>query len=239
MKAMVLAAGEGRRLRPLTTAVPKPMIAIVGRPILEHTVESLVRQGVRELVINLHHCSDSVRAHFGDGSRWGARIRYSPEPTLRGTAGALTPWREFFDASFLVVYGDNLTSCNLASLEGVHRARRAFATMALFHRADPSQSGVAEVEPDGRIRRFLEKPGAGAVFSHWVNAGVMILEPEAIDTIPRDRPADFGRDLLPRWVAEGRQVFGYLMPADEKLWWIDTPEDLRRVESEFAGEAVR
>ena len=235
MKALVLAAGSGVRLRPLTADRPKPMVTIAGRPLLEYTVRRLARSGVTDLVINLHHAPDAVPAHFGDGTGFGVRIQYSREATLLGTAGALGPWRAFFgDAPFLVVYGDNLSTCRYEALVERHGASNAWATVALFWRDDPTKSGIAGVAADGRIDRFLEKPAPAEVFSHWVNAGILALDPRVLDDIP-DGEADFGRELLPAWVKAGRQVMAYRMSADEGLWWIDTPADLARVRAELEG----
>jgi mannose-1-phosphate guanylyltransferase len=235
MKAMVLTAGAGTRLGSLTARVPKPMVPVAGRPILDYTIGHLVRHGVQDLVINLHFHADMIRTYCGDGSRWGARIRYSPEAELLGTAGALAPWRAFFDRTFMVVYGDNLTTCDLTRLRAFHGERRADATLALYWRDQPGAGGIAEVDADGRILRFLEKPSPEQIFSRWVNAGLLVLEPGLLDFVPDGRAADFGRDVLPACVAAGRRVFGYRMPAGERLWWIDTPEDLDRVQAELAG----
>jgi NDP-sugar pyrophosphorylase family protein len=232
MKAMVLAGGEGRRLGAATEQVPKPMLPIGGRPLLAHTIDALARHGIRELVINLHHQPDVVRAYFGDGSSRGVSIRYSPEEQLRGTAGALAPWRDFFDDTCLVIYGDNLSTCDFTRLLGFHRAHDAEATVALFWRDDVRESGVADVDEAGRVERFVEKP-SGPEASHWVSAGLMVLEPALVGAIPDTVPVDFGRDLLPAWVSAGRRIFGYRMGADEKLWWIDKPADLARVQREF------
>jgi mannose-1-phosphate guanylyltransferase len=169
----------------------------------------------------------------GDGTKWGIHIQYSPEPHLWGTAGALRPWRTFFDGPFLVVYGDNLTKCDYRRLLEVHRTRAAEVTVALFWREDTSQSGIAELDADGWVTKFIEKPSPDQASSHWVNAGVLVLEPALIDTISADGTPDFGRDLLPRWALEHRRVFGYRMTTKERLWWIDTPSDLARVKSEI------
>jgi mannose-1-phosphate guanylyltransferase/phosphomannomutase len=233
MKGFILAAGEGSRLRPLTDTIPKPMVTLAGRPILEYAVEALARHGVRDLIMNLHHKPDVIRTYFGDGSRFGMRIQYSFEPMLLGTAGALAPWADFLDETFFLVYGDNLSTCDLTKLAAFHRARDAWATVALFWREDTRQSGVADLEPDGRIRRFVEKPAAGDVFSHWVNAGILVLEPACVADIPKGRPSDFGRELLPLWIAEGQPVYGYEMADDERLWWVDTPADLAHATREW------
>lgn len=229
---MVLAAGVGSRLRPVTDKLPKPMVPIGGAPLLEHTVTSLARQGVHEIVLNLHYLPEVITDHFGDGSAWGVAIRYSYEPRLLGTAGALVPWRSLFDSTFLLVYGDNLLTIDVAALVAWHRRHEALATVALFERDDTSQSGVAELAEDGRIVRFVEKPRPGETTSRWVNAGMLVLEPAAIDLLP-EGVSDFGRDLLPQWIDDGRRVVGYRMAPPECLQWIDTLDDLARVRRAF------
>ncbi len=233
MKAMILAAGEGTRLGALTALLPKPMVPILGRPLLEHTIGALSRQGVSDLVINLHHRPEAIRVHFLDGARWGVRILYSPEPALLGTAGALKPWRSFFDSTFLVVYGDNLLKCDVGRLLQFHRETHASVSVALFWRDDAWHSGIADVADNGRIVRFVEKPRQDDLFSRWVSAGLLVVEPEMIDRIPDDGPSDFGRELLPCWIDEGCDVFGYKLPAGERPLWIDTPEDLARVQAQM------
>lgn len=228
MRAMILAAGEGSRLRPLTADVPKPMLRISGRPILEHGIRLLASHGITDLVINLHHRPEAVTEYFGDGAAWGVSIHYSHEPCLLGTAGAVRKVAELFDQTFLVLYGDNLTDCDIGRLRSFHKERGATATVALFHRDNPTASGIAELERDGRIVRFVERPCPEDVFSHWVNAGILIVEPQVIEMIPPERPSDFGRDVLPDLLLRGYPVYGYRMR--ENLWWIDRPEDYYRVE---------
>ena len=238
MKALVLAAGSGTRLLPLTADRPKPMLTVAGRPLLEHTIRRLARFGVDDLVVNLHHAPDAVPAHFGDGSAFGVRIQYSREVELLGTAGALGPWRAHFsNGPFLIVYGDNLSTVRYDAIIDRHARAHADATVALFWRDDPTKSGIAEVAPDGSIRRFLEKPAPDQVFSHWVNAGILALDPARLADVP-DGGSDFGRDLLPAWLNAGRRVAAYEMGPDEHLWWIDTPEDLARSAPNWMGEAI-
>lgn len=229
MKAMLLAAGEGQRLRPLTERMPKPMLRIAGRPILEHNVCLLSYYGVREIMINLHHCPDVVVNYFGNGEKWGVSIRYSFEETLLGTAGAVRHVKEFFDGSFFLLYGDNLTNCNLDALQAKHRACSAVVTVALFYREDVAASGVAVLDNSGRITGFVEKPNASPPPSHWVNAGIMVLEPEILRFIAVDRPVDFGFEVLPALIDHELPVYGYRM--SEKLWWIDTSEAYEQVHS--------
>ncbi|MDP8980852.1 MAG: nucleotidyltransferase family protein [Acidobacteriota bacterium] len=225
---MLLAAGEGRRLRPFTDDRPKPMIAIAGRPILEHTVRLLARYGVRDLAINLHYHPESIVDHFGDGRRFGVRIQYSRESELLGTAGAVKKLESFFDEPFLVVYGDNLTDIDVERFSAFHRAHSALVTIALFHRENATASGIVGFADDGRVTRFLEKPRPDEIFSNWVNAGILIAEPAILAHIPSAGPSDFGRDVLPALLAAGLPVFGYRMT--ENLYWIDSPEDYQRTQ---------
>jgi len=237
-KAMLLAAGKGTRLRPLTDRLSKCMVEIAGKPILEHNIERLKSYGVTEIVINLHYQPQSITAHFGDGGRFGIHLTYSFEPELRGTAGAVKQVAEVFDAPFFVWYGDNLSDCRLDRLWQLHAARQGVATIALHHRDDPTQSGIVELDDHDRVRRFLEKPRAEQIFSHWVSAGLLVLEPRVLEAIAGEGPADFGRDLFPGLLEQGEAIYGYRMAEDEHLWWIDTLADYQSVQSALGGRSV-
>lgn len=228
-KAMLLAAGQGTRLRPLTENISKCMVPIAGKPMLEHNIEWLKKFGVTDIIINLHYKPEAITNHFGDGGGFGVRITYSFERELLGTAGAVKNVAPFFDTPFFVWYGDNLSTCRLDHLWESHRARGGVATIALHYREDPTQSGIVGLDEAGRIVRFLEKPRADQVFSHWVSAGILVLEPIALDAIPTGTPADFGRDVFPALLESGAPVYGYRMSEEESLWWIDTAADLERV----------
>lgn len=236
VKATLLAAGRGTRLRPLTDTIPKCMIPIAGKPLLEHNVEWLRRFDVTELVINLHHLPEVVREHFRDGSRWGVRITYSPERELLGTAGSVKKMADYFDGPFFVWYGDNLSTCRLDRLWQFHMARKnSLATIALYKRDDPTQSGIVGLDENDRITRFLEKPRPEQVFSHWVNAGIYVLDPRVLETIPAEGMADFGRDIFPALLSRNYPLYGYKMSEEEGLWWIDTPEDLERIQRGYGA----
>lgn len=235
MKAAVLAAGLGARLRPITDQVPKCMLPVGGKPILEHNVKWLSRFGFTELVINLHHLPHVIMDYFGDGSRWGVNITYSFEQMILGTAGGVKRAAQHFDDTFLVWYGDNLSTCNLANLVALHQSKMGVATVALFHREDVVSSGIVEVNESCRIVRFLEKPRPDEIFSHLVNAGIYILEPEILSTISSDVASDFGRDVFPALLQKGAPLYGYVMSGDEGLWWIDTTRDLERTQHEIEG----
>jgi NDP-sugar pyrophosphorylase family protein len=225
VRAFILAAGEGSRLRPLTDGMPKPMLAVRGRPLLEYNVRLLVQYGITDITINTHYRPEKITAHFGDGSAFGATIRYTFEPTLLGTAGALNNARDLFDEAFLLVFGDNLSTCNLRALGSSVRPDDAGA-IALFHREDVAQSGVAVLDVDDRIVEFVEKPIPPNVPSHWVNAGLVVVTPRLAAMIPASGPSDFGRDIFPSVLAQDMSLRGYRM--HERLWWIDTLEDHAR-----------
>jgi NDP-sugar pyrophosphorylase family protein len=226
IRAMVLAAGHGQRLGEVTADLPKPMIPLAGKPILEHTIGWLARSGVSEITINLHHQADRIRGHFGNGSRFGVAICYSYEPTLLGTAGALGPVRDRFNSTFLVAYGDNFYDCDFERILAEHRREQRLGTMALFARPDVSQSGVARLGPDGTIAEFVEKPACADAAGGLVNAGLLLWEPGVFRYIPDGRPSDFSRDVIPALMAAGERMHGYVMRESETLLWVDRPEDL-------------
>ena len=233
MQAVILAAGEGRRLRPLTERMPKPMLRIAGKPILEHNVGLLVRYGIDEIFINTLHCPGAISAHFGNGSAFGASIEYSHEESLLGTAGALLPLRDRLSSTFLVLYGDNLTTCDLGAMIAFHHSKRATATIAVYRRENATAGGIVSMNEDGRITRFLEKPARDEIFSSWVNAGIMVCEPAVFDSIPPGS-SDFGKDVIPAMIAQGKELFAYRMnEIREKLWWVDSPEDYERTKAEL------
>ncbi|HMO59483.1 MAG TPA: nucleotidyltransferase family protein [Roseiflexaceae bacterium] len=214
MKALVLAAGAGTRLRPLTDTCPKPMLPVAGRPLLAWTLSWLRRYGVVEAALNLHHLPDVVRTGLGDGGAFDMRLHYAYEPELRGTAGAIHNFPGFFDQPFLVIYGDLLLDLDLADLIGFHREQGAVMTLALKRTAMPQSQGMIETGADGRIVRFVEKPLV------WdggdtANAGVYVCEPAIAARIPPG-VSDFGHDIIPALLAGhapvyGRPLSGYLL----------------------------
>lgn len=228
-KAMLLAAGRNTRLAGIAGDLPKPMLPVGGRPLIEHTVRQLARAGVHDVMVNLHHRGEALREHFGDGSRFGVRVHYSHEEELLGTAGGIRKCRSFFeDGPFLVLYGDNLTTCRLEGLVGHHRAHPGIGTIALFWRDDVSPHSAVEIQPDTRITGFIEKPKPAEAPSHWISAGVIVFEPQVLGEIPDKIPCDLGFDVFPRLLAAGHVLHGYYMTGDEGLWWIDTPQHYER-----------
>ena len=213
------------------------MIEIGGRPILEHNVRMLVRYGVADITINTHYMPAAVTGHFGDGSAFGARIVYSHEPELLGTAGALNAVRDRFDETFLVVYGDNLTTCDLSRLLKCHRSGGGIGTIALYRREDVSHSGVALLDEGNRILTFVEKPGSEERIGQWVNAGILVFEPAIFRYIPERDFSDLGRDVLPAALTAGEVLRGYRM--NEQLWWIDSLADYDRTLADPETASIR
>lgn len=222
MKGLILAAGEGRRLRPLTLTRPKPMLPVAGRPLLEHIVTLLRHHGVRQLAINLHHRPEAITAHFGNGRRWGVQILYSYEQHLLGSAGAAKKLAWFFDQTFVVFYGDLYTELNLRPLISFHRRHGALATVALYEVPNPTACGIVELDSRQCIRRFVEKPAPEEVFSNLANAGVYILEPSVLRLVPPQTRFDFGHDLFPVLLESNLQIMGF--PIQEPLIDIGTRE---------------
>jgi mannose-1-phosphate guanylyltransferase len=230
-QAVILAAGRGTRLGSLGEGRPKCMLPIAGKPLLQHTIEAMSRFGIRNIAINLCHRPEIVMDHFDDGSAWGVKIRYSLEDEPLGTAGGVRRAASHFDGPFFVWYGDNLSSCDLARLYAFHTAKRGIGSIALHRHPNPPAASIVELDGDQRIVRFLEKPRPEEVFEGWANAAIYVLEPQVLEAIPDDGTPDFGRDVFPSLLRQGERLYGYRLLGDEDMWWIDTPQDLERVQT--------
>jgi len=228
MKAIILAAGEGTRLRPMTDSIPKPMVRIGGKPLLEYIIRLLRRYGIVDILVPLNRYPDVVKNYFDDGTKWGVRISYSAEEKLLGTAGAVKELESHLSNTFLVVYGDNLNNCNIAQLMNFHQERGGIGAIAVFEIENPTSSGIVKMNKEQRILRFLEKPREKQIFSKLVNAGIYILEPRIFPYIPKGQVYDFGKDLFPRLLGEGEYLYGYIMT--EYLLGIDTIEAYNRAQ---------
>ncbi len=210
MKAMILAAGVGSRLDPLTRAIPKPMVPIVNRPVIEHIVLDLKKHGFDDIRINVHYLGSVIEEGLGDGSRLGVNISYAHEDKLWGDAGSVKRSEDFFAGeAFLVVGGDDISDIDLSGLMQMHRDKKAASTIATTEVEDPSQFGIVVTDDDGRITRFLEKPKGGDVFSKMANTGVYVFEPGVFDLIPPDTFYGFGNNVFPQLLAEGRPLYGF------------------------------
>lgn len=198
MRVMVMAAGKGTRLRPVTDLLPKPMAPIANRPVLHHILRLLGRHGFTEVVANLHHMPEVITGHFGDGATLGVHLHYSFEPELLGTAGGVKNNEEFLgDGTFLVMSGDALTDIDLTGLVAAHRRYGSIATMAVKEVPDPSLYGVVVTDDDDRVVAFQEKPTREEARSHLCNCGIYVFEPEVFSLIPAGEFDDFGSRLFP------------------------------------------
>jgi mannose-1-phosphate guanylyltransferase len=209
MRAMVLAAGLGTRLRPITYAMPKPMVPVLNRPVMEHIVRLLARHGFGEVIANLHWFPETIEGHFGDGSEFGIELSYSLEEELLGTSGGVRNAESFLGDSFLVISGDALTDIDLAAMREFHESHDGIATLATKRVADTSQFGVAITGADGRIQGFQEKPEPTEALSDLANCGIYMFRTEIFDYFPEagtskaagpDDPdgfADWAMDVFP------------------------------------------
>ncbi|MEZ5116764.1 MAG: sugar phosphate nucleotidyltransferase [Candidatus Nanopelagicales bacterium] len=211
MRAVVMAGGEGTRLRPLTTGTPKPLLPVVGRPLMEHVLRLLRRHGIDDTVVTVQYLASLVRSYFGDGSDLGITLTYATEHRPLGTAGSVrNAAAALRDDTFLVMSGDALTDVDLTALTDFHRERGALVTVCLARRPDPVEFGIVISDEEGRVDRFLEKPTWGQVFSDTVNTGIYVMEPELLDHVPEDTVVDWSRDVLPRLVSSGAPVYGFV-----------------------------
>jgi mannose-1-phosphate guanylyltransferase len=233
VKAFLLAAGVGSRLRPITDTVPKCMLVIGDRPLLDVWLDAFARAGVDEVLVNLHHLPDVVRRHVATRDAPPA-VRTFHEPELLGSAGTLLANREWVQAGefFLACYADNLTDFDLRSLVSAHRAHDAPATMAVFHSDNPSAGGVVELDRAGRVIGFTEKPREPV--SDLTNAGMYAFHPDVLDEIDGAPPRDIGYDLLPRLVGRARAV-----PVEGYFRDIGTPWAYQRAREEWPARASR
>lgn len=208
MKAVVLAGGFGTRIQPLTHSIPKPMLPVVNRPIMEHVLERVKSAGITEVVVLLYHQADVIKDYFKDGKEFGVNIIYIKPERDFGTAGAVKQAQEHLNETFLVISGDLITDFELQELITFHKAKGSKVTLGLYSVENPLQFGVVITNKEGRIIRFLEKPGWGQVFSDTVNTGIYVIEPEILSYIPKDEFFDFAKDLFPKLMKEGIPLYG-------------------------------
>lgn len=236
-RAVVLVGGEGTRLRPFTLTHPKALVEVGGVPLLEHLLALLARHGVEHAALNLHYLPEAIRRFVGDGGAWGLEVTYVWEPRLLGSGGTLKALSDFLEAPFFLLYGDVLTDVDLGALARRHQARRAALTCLLHRVPDPWTKGVAEVAPDGRLRRFVEKPPRGTVTADLVAAGVYVVDPAVLAAIPDQQPCDFGADVVPAVLAAGLPVYGDVA-TDTYVCDVGTPEALAAARTAAAAGQV-
>ncbi len=229
MKAVIMAGGEGTRLRPLTCNRPKPMVPVGNKPVMEHIVELLRKHHLNEVAVTLQYMPDLIREYFGDGSEYGMKIRYYVEQSPLGTAGSVKNAEEFLDDTFIVISGDALTDIDLTGAIEFHKSKNSMVTIVLKKVDIPLEYGVVVTDEEGRITRFLEKPSWGEVFSDTVNTGIYLLNPEVLKYFNKNEMFDFSKDLFPVLMKEKRPMYGFV--TDD--YWCDIGDLKAYVQAHF------
>ena len=236
MKAVIMAGGEGTRLRPVTADIPKPMAPILGKPVMEYTVDLLRKHEITQVAVTLHYLPDCIKGYFGSELR-EVKLKYFVEETPLGTAGSVRAARDFLDETFVVISGDALTDIDLTAALQFHKDKQADVTIVLKDVNTPVDYGVVIIADDGRVQRFLEKPPWSDVFSDTVNTGIYIIEPQVMDRIAPNAKADFSKDLFPALMHSGARLFGWL--ADGYWCDIGNPEQYRQAQFDILGGACQ
>ncbi|GAB4439477.1 MAG: mannose-1-phosphate guanyltransferase [Chloroflexi bacterium OHK40] len=236
MKAVVMAGGEGTRLRPLTINRPKPMVSLVDRPVIQHIIELLKIHGITDIIITVQYLANNIQDYYGDGSLHGVNITYSLEEVPLGTAGSVKNAEHLLDEPFLVISGDALTDINLSRVIEHHVSSQARATITLTRVANPLDYGVIITDERGHVRQFLEKPSWGEVFSDTVNTGIYVLNPEVLAYIERGKMTDWSKDVFPRMLHKGDHIQGFIADG----YWTDvgTIEEYMRACGDYLSGRV-
>jgi NDP-sugar pyrophosphorylase family protein len=231
-KAFILAGGKGTRLRPITYEIPKPMVPIQGRPLLEHTIEFLKKYEIRDIILSIGFLGDKIREHFGNGSKFGVKISYVDETEPTGTAGPLRLAAPFLEGHhFLMINGDNLFNLDLNNMIHTHFEKNCKATIALASVSDPTKYGVARLKGQ-KITEFVEKPKLKDAPSNLINAGVYLLSPKVLDLIPNKVFSMIETEVFPKLIEED-EFYGYVMEGQ----WLPagTPEEYEKAIKEWKG----
>ena len=227
MQAVILVGGEGTRLRPLTSTVPKPVVPLVDRPFIAFMLEWLQRNGVDDVIMSCGFLATAVRNVLGDGSRYGVRLRFVEEPSPLGTAGALKYAESLLDERFYMLNGDTLTDLDLTAQLAQHERTGAVGTLALVPVDDPSSYGLVRLQPDNAVREFVEKPSPDQIDTNLVSAGAYVLERSVLDLIPPDQNVSIEREIWPQLVGNGL----YGCPHD--AYWMDIGTPQRYLQGTF------
>ncbi len=209
MKAMILAAGEGTRLKPLTYQLPKPLVPILNKPVMAHVLSCLSKNDIQEIVINTHYMADQIESYFKDGAKFNVKIQYSREEKLLGTAGGVKKVESLFQETFLVIGADDLSDVNLKQLIKSHKLTRAVASIGLKEVEKTEHYGIVVTDPTGKILQFQEKPQTDKTASRTANTGIYVFEPEIFNFIPENEVFDFGRQVFPLLLKKNATFYGF------------------------------
>ena len=209
MKAVIMAGGEGTRLRPLSLGRPKPMTPLLGRPVMGHIITLLKKHGITDICVTLCYRPQEIMDFFGDGSQVGVHLTYFVEQKPLGTAGSVKNCMGHLGGEdFLVISGDCVCDLDLGRLAAFHRERGAAATLALYRHPTPLEYGLVHTDASGKISRFVEKPSWGQVTTNFVNTGIYVLSPQVMERVPEQGAFDFGKDLFPGLLEGGIPLYG-------------------------------
>lgn len=223
MKAVIMAGGQGSRLKAVTGELPKPMVPMLGRPMMEHIILLLKDCGFTDICAAVKYRAEDIMSYFGDGSGLGVKLQYRVEKEALGTAGGVKNCADFYgDEDFLVISGDAACDFDLAALMQAHKSRRAAATLALYRHPEPLSYGLAVTDGDDRIRAFIEKPRWGRVVTDLVNTGIYVLSPKVMERVPEGQAYDFAKDLFPRLLNDDALLLGVAMEG----YWCDVGSPL-------------
>ncbi len=223
MKAIIMAGGEGKRLKPVTGDLPKPLVPLCGRPVMEHIILLLKKHGITDICAALKYRPDDIKSYFGSGERLGVSMTYRVETEALGTAGGVKNCEDFYgDEDFLVISGDAACDIDLGALIAEHEKRRPAATIALCPEPEPLRYGLALCDREGFIRSFIEKPDWRHVVTNLVNTGIYIISPRAMELVPEKAEFDFAKDLFPMLLDRGEKLLG--VPCDGYWCDIGTPK---------------
>ena len=215
IKALIMAGGKGTRLRPLTCGIPKPMVPILNKPVMEYSIKLLKKYGIRDIAVTMAYLPTVITDYFADGEKWGVHLKYFNEEVPLGTGGSVKNAEEFLEDTFIVISGDALTDLDINQALKYHKMKKSRATLVLKKEPVPVEYGVVITDESGRIIRFLEKPSWGEVFSDTINTGIYILEPEVLNYYQKGENFDFSKDLFPRLLKDNVSIYGYVT---ENYW---------------------
>ena len=218
MKAVIMAGGEGTRLKSITGDTPKPLVSLCGFPLMEHIIRLLAENGFTDISAAVKYRAEDIKDRFGDGRALGVSLSYRTEREARGTAGAVKNCADFYgDEDFLVISGDAACDFDLRLLMEEHKKRKAAVTLALYHHSEPLRFGLTVTDGDGLVRSFIEKPDWSRVVTDLVNTGIYVISPRVMELVPDDRPFDFAKDLFPLLLERDEKLLG--IPMDG--YWCD------------------
>ncbi len=226
MKAIILSAGKGTRVRQLDPSIPKPLMNIAGKPMILWNIELLKNNGIIDIAINTHYLANKIKEYLGDGKKWGVNLRYSYEPKLLGTSGALNNFRDFLDERFVVIYADIISNMNLKNLIDFHKEKKSLATLVVHKTDHPEDSDIVQIDKHYRVINLIKKPGSDS-FGDLGNAALYVVEPQIFNYLPKGK-SDFIRDVFPKMISKGENIY-----ADETSEFINdagTPERLEKIE---------